>query len=381
MSFTPRANGFLNPCVCRKALPVLTVLAIALALALSPARLSAQADDAAKKADQPAQDKDKESPPDPEHPDLTTDDDLNLKATYFPGMDGQESIPVIIIHGLGRKCNRREYDQFAANSPSPDDGLARFLQTTLHCAVIVPDLRGHGESTKWSEALQKKLREAHKRPKDPLKAEKLKPADQVAMLDEDLRAVKDFLWKQNNEHKLNLDKLTVIGVEEGAALAISYAAADANGYEQHQAKRGPLKLGNFVKAVVLISPLTKRVTALNTARVLHDPEYRDLRMNLPIMILAGDENPTYFREAEVLHNEFLKGRPKLDSNDAKPEDFTLWFYGKGQTSTKLQGAKLLAEPSLKAEVLKRIQRFIKARLVDNPDAKDWGWKERKLPYQ
>ena len=163
----------------------------------------------------------------------------------------------------------------------------------------------------------------------------------MAMLDEDLRAVKDFLWKQNNEHKLNLDKLTVIGVEEGAALAISYAAADANGYEEHQAKRGPLKLGNFVKAVVLISPVTKRVTALNTARILHDPEFRDLRMNLSIMVLAGDESPTYFKEAETLYNEFNKGRPKPDIN-AKPEDkikdLTLWFFGKGKVSTKLQGA-------------------------------------------
>ena len=149
-SFTPRANRFLDPCVCRKVLPVLTALAIALSLALSPARSSAQAD-AAKKPDENAQDqKEPPPPPDREYPDLTTDDELNLKISYFPGMDGQESIPVIIIHGLGPKSNRREYDQ--------DDGLARFLQTTLHCAVIVPDLRGHGDSTKWSEALQKKLR-------------------------------------------------------------------------------------------------------------------------------------------------------------------------------------------------------------------------------
>jgi pimeloyl-ACP methyl ester carboxylesterase len=372
MSFTRRTDGILDPCVCPKALPVLTALAIVLSLALSPARLSAQAE-AAKKADENPQDQKEPPVPDPEYPVLTTDDELSLKVSYFPGMDGQESIPVIVIHGLSPKSNRREFDQ--------DDGLARFLQTTLHCAVIVPDLRGHGESTKWSDALQKKLREARKRPKDALKPEKLKPADQLAMLDEDLRAVKDFLWKQNNERKLNLDKLTVIGVEEGAALAISYAAADANGYEQHQAKRGPLKLGNFVKAVVLISPVTKRVTALNTARILHDAEYRDLRMNLPIMILAGDESPTYFKEAEALHNEFLKGRPKLDSKAAKPEDFTLWFYGKGQTGTKLQGAKLLAEPSLKGKTLERIQRFMKARLVDNPDAKEWAWKERKLPYE
>jgi pimeloyl-ACP methyl ester carboxylesterase len=349
---------------------------LAASLAGSPARATAADDEPAAKKTAPADQGENSKPslPDPEFPVLTTSDELDVKATYFPGADGQDSIPVIIIHGLGPKSNRRDYDD-------KDSGLARFLQATLGCAVIVPDLRGHGDSTKWSEALQKRLREEHKRPREALKVEKFKPADYAAMLDEDLRAVKDFLWKQNNEHKLNLDKLTVIGVEEGAALALCYAAADANGYEQHQAKRGPLKLGNFVKAVVLISPQTK-VAGLNTAtaKVLHDPDFRDLRLNLPIMILAGDENPAYFKEAETLHNEFQKGRPKPDSKQSKPEDWTLWFYGKGRTSTKLQGAQLLAEPSMKV-VLERIQTFIKARLVDNPDAKEWVWKERKKPYE
>ena len=82
------------------------------------------------------------------------------------------------------------------------------------------------------------------------------------MVTQDLRAVKDFLWKKNNEKALNLDKLVVIGVEMGAALALSYAAYDACGYEEKQAKLGPLKLGRFVKAVVLISPATN-VPGLN----------------------------------------------------------------------------------------------------------------------
>ncbi len=126
--------------------------------------------------------------------------------------------------------------------------------------------------------------------------------------------------------------------------------------------------------MVLISPQTK-VTGLNAAKVLHDP---DLRTNLPVMIIAGDESPSYFKEAEMLHNEFVKGRPKPDSN-AKLEDLTLWYFSKGKTATKLQGAKLLAEPSLK--VPERIQKFINARLVVNPDAKEWSWKERKKPYE
>jgi pimeloyl-ACP methyl ester carboxylesterase len=293
-----------------------------------------------------------------------------LKATFFPGMKGAESIPVIIIHGLGPKCNRKEYAQ--------DEGLARFLQTKLGCAVVVPDLRGHGESTKWSESLQKRLREQHKRPKEPLKADKVKPADRTAMLDQDLRAVKDYLWEKNNKKELNLDKLAVIGVEDGAALALTYAAADANGYEHRVAKFGPLKLGKFVKAVVLVSPQTSHIPGINSAQFLHDPKYRDLRADLSIMILAGDQNPTYFNEAKQLRTLFESGRPKLDSN-SKYEDMTLWFFDKGKTDTKLQGAKLLAEPSLKMP--EKIQNFLDYRLIKNPDAKEWVWKERKLPHE
>ena len=54
------------------------------------------------------------------------------------------------------------------------------------------------------------------------------------MLQFDLIAVKKLLWKKNNKKELNLDKLTVIGVEDGAALALAYAAADAEGYEDHR---------------------------------------------------------------------------------------------------------------------------------------------------
>jgi pimeloyl-ACP methyl ester carboxylesterase len=349
------------------AFPVLTALLFALSAAVGPARATAADEAAAKKTDEAA---DQSEPPKPEDVPLTTDDDLELKASFYPGTKGPESIPVIIIHGLGPKCNRLDFTQ--------QGGLAEQLQGTLGCAVIVPDLRGHGESTKWSDELQKRLREQHKRPKDPIKADKVKPADRDAMLEQDLRAVKDFLWKKNNKKELNLDKLTVIGVEDGCALALSYAAADAEGYENHRATFGPLKLGNFLKALVLISPVT-RVTGLNSAQqVLHNQQFQDLRRDLPIMILAGDESPQYFNEAERLQKLFVGGRPKLGAGN-KLDDMTLWFYGKGKTNTKLQGAKLISEVSLK--VPEKIAKFMKVRLVDNPDAKQWVWKERKKPHE
>ncbi len=362
-----------NAIIPRHILLVSTAFLLALSFAYCPCRARAADEPAAKKADETAA---QPELPKPEEISLTTDDDLELKATYFPGSKGADSIPIIIIHGLGPKSNRFDFTR--------GGGLAEYLQSysdekgqNLGFAVIVPDLRGHGESTKWSEALQKQLREMHKRPKEPLKAEKLKPADRDAMLQADLFAVKKLLWKRNNKRELNLDKLVVIGVEDGAALALAYAAADAEGYEDRRATYGPLKLGNFLKALVLISPQTK-VVGVNTAQVQHGPQFADLRRDLPIMILAGDENPLYFNEAERLQKLFVAGRPKIGAG-SKLEDMTLWFYGKGKTPTKLQGAKLVSEPSLKAP--EKIAKFIKSRLIDNPDAKEWVWKERKKPHE
>ena len=193
------------------------------------------------------------------------------------------------------------------------------------------------------------------------------------MVTQDLRAVKDFLWKKNNEKALNIDKLAVIGVDEGAALALSYAAYDAVGYENGEAKYGPLKLGRFVKAVALISPVTNVVGLKpTTAQVMRMPE---VCRDLSVMIAVGNKNKERLKEAEQLRSQFVKARPLADND--KPESITVYFFAK--LDTQLQGTKLLAEPSLK--VPEKVVAFLKVRLVTNPDAKEWVWKERKLPHE
>ena len=64
-------------------------------------------------------------PPPPEPVDLTTDDGLELNATFFPGTKGKDSIPVILIHALGPKNKSTDFTQ--------PDGLAEFLQVKLGC--------------------------------------------------------------------------------------------------------------------------------------------------------------------------------------------------------------------------------------------------------
>jgi len=75
--------------------------------------------------------------PAPEDLTLRTDDGLKLAVTYFPGLRGKDSIPVILLHSF--KGSGADF--------AKEDGLAPYLQEKLGCAVIVPDLRGHGKST------------------------------------------------------------------------------------------------------------------------------------------------------------------------------------------------------------------------------------------
>jgi pimeloyl-ACP methyl ester carboxylesterase len=343
---------------CKPRLSVFSTSLLAVTALVSGLSFSLSATPALAQAEKKPEKKDNadELPP-KEEIELTTEDGLAMKATYFPGSKGKESIPVILLHGFSNREGKHSRADF-----TQEQGLAPYLQEKLGCAVIVPDLRGHGESTtiKVGKRVEK------------LDAAKLRPPQISAMVTQDLRAVKDFLWKENNKEKLNIDKLAVIGVEEGAALALSYTWYDSLGYEQQMARYGPLKLGGFVKAAVLISPATK-VTGLkpSTAQAMKVPE---VCRDLPVMIIVGNKNKTRFAEAEHLCSEFLHSRPPPE--DKKLESKTVFFF---KHDTALQGTKLLAEPSL--NLPDRIVAFLTVRLVKNEDAKEYAWKERKLPHQ
>ena len=107
------------------------------------------------------------------------------------------------------------------------------------CAVIVPDLRGHGKSTQI------------KRGGDLITIDQatLRKGDIEAMVTQDLEAVKTFLMDRNNAGELNIEKLCVIGNEMGATVAVNWAV-----YDWHWRQLPNVKQGQDVKALVLISP-------------------------------------------------------------------------------------------------------------------------------
>jgi len=138
--------------------------------------------------------------------------------------------------------------------------------------------------------------------------------------------------------------------------------------------------------MVLISP-DYSFPGLNTKLALQCP---DVQKNIPLMILVGgltkDAEGNVDRaavkandDARRLNELFAKYHPEPEAEtEAEKRMFkTLWF---GHLDTTLQGTKLLDAP-LKHPVAPLIRQFLEYRLVKNPEAKKFVWKERKLPYQ
>jgi alpha-beta hydrolase superfamily lysophospholipase len=287
--------------------------------------------------------KEKEKIPDPEEQTLVTSDGVRLALTYFPSNRGREAIPVVLLHMF--KGTRADYKT-----------LALALQEKGY-AVVVPDLRGHGGSTKQKVAGTEYVLNAAKMPVDQYKL----------MIDKDMYAVKEFLWEKNNAKELNLNKLCVVGAEMGASVAMNFAVFDSLGYGDSD--RGPyygtLQLGQFVKSIVLLSPEVS-FKGLPLA-----PMQNELRKNIPVLIIVGKQDAKSHDEAERVSKIFKRIPPKLD------EDRTYFFK---PLDTKLQGTKLLDSKSLEVTD-KLLFPFLQLRLKDADEVKDWGWKPLKKPHE
>jgi len=284
--------------------------------------------------------------PKPEDIFLQTGDGVQLGLTYYPSRKGRQAVPVVLLHGW--KQSRGDFKD-----------LALTLQAQGH-AVITPDLRGHGQST----------RVVSQRNNEPLDANSLQPSQFSRMVTEDMKAVKNFLWQRNNAGELNIDKLCLVGAEMGASVALDFAWYDATGYEYGVVYYGPRKLGRFVKALVLISPEWS-FRGLPVSRALRHPA---VQREISMLILVGKQDPKALSEAKRIYSMLERFHP-IPEGDDKVEKQTLFFGG---FDTSLQGTKLL-DPKFNVSGL--IVEFIRRRLINSEEAKRWNWQERKTPTQ
>lgn len=284
--------------------------------------------------------KEKELPPPVELKgnDLLTRDGVMLKATFYPGTKGKDTVPVILLHSS--KGDRKEYTT-----------LAPLLQQRGH-AVLVPDLRGFGDSSQVMVGGQ--IREV-----DNLR---LKPSDYEAMVAYDMEAIKSFLRRQNDEGQLNVNKLCVVGAEMGASVAIQWAKLDWS----WPILTG-LKQGQDVKGLVLISPKWSFPGLPINAAIDHPA----LREQISMLLIVGGADHDALSDARRLHRVI-----KRDESDLPPQKRTVFFF---ELDTKLQGAKLLGLESLsvrgartKVTVENLVASFVDARLA----SQDYPWVKR-----
>lgn len=262
---------------------------------------------------------------------------LNMMVTYYPSHLGKDAVPVLLLHGY--EGTRADYDY-----------LAEVLQEQGH-AVIVPDLRGHGDSAVLHLADGRDLE---------LDPKKMKKADFAALV-KDLEAVKTYIMKKNNAEELNMEMLTIVGADMTTVTAMNFALRDWTAPELLSFKNC-----KDVKAVVLLSP-EQSYQGADMKLALKHPW---VGHKMSVLICVGENDNRAKAEAKKLFNLLQKqhGEANEEKRDSERE---VVYHG---ADTNLQGTKLVAR---NLDVVPYISAFIRIRVKAFAD--DWSYSERVRP--
>jgi pimeloyl-ACP methyl ester carboxylesterase len=292
---------------------------------------------------------------------LETKDGLQLECDYYPswraeekeGNGGKDVIPIIMLHAW--KGSRADFAKLAWDLHGLDYGSGNSLQKRGH-AVIVPDLRGHGKSTVIKMGQESRT----------IDQSLMKKSDFDAMVLQDLEAVKKFLIEKNNEGKLNIEKLCVVGADMGALMAMDWTVHD---WAAPRLLTG--KQGQDVKAMVLISP-PMNFKGLSSGAALNAFAGPPLSTDVSVLVIGGQEKGgRAWEDAQRIFKKIGQTRPKPPTDPdqaAQSQDFFL-----DGLKTSLQGTKILDDRRLEAQVAYDIGQFIELRLM----AKKFPWAMRK----
>jgi pimeloyl-ACP methyl ester carboxylesterase len=252
---------------------------------------------------------------------------LIMKATYYPSLKGKEAVPVLLLHGY--EGTRADYAY-----------LAEYLHRQGH-AVLVPDLRGHGDSTEVHLASGDRME---------LSPKKMAARDFNAMV-ADLDAVKSWFLQRNNDEELNMEALVVVGADMTTVTAMNFALRDWQAPELLNYKNC-----KDVKAIVLLSPEQNyRGTSMKVA--LKHPV---VGHQLSVMVAVGKKDSGAMGEAKRIVNTLE--RQHGETNDEKrPEEKEIVLYA---ADTNLQGTKLLDR---NLGVVPIIAKFIEFRVQSRID--------------
>jgi alpha-beta hydrolase superfamily lysophospholipase len=214
---------------------------------------------------------------------LVAPDETTLAAAYYPSKLGTNAPAVLLIHEKDRSS--KDFEE-----PIDDlkgEGLAEYLQGQGH-SVLTLDLRGHGANLR--------------RP--------LSPKDWQKMV-YDLQAAYQFLVDRTNRGELNLAKLTVIGLGEGANLAAAWA------YQPGAAVSNEGRTSDLC-ALVLVSPMADG-EGLLLGEVLGA-----LAPRFPLMLMVGTRDHSSSDPVRAARG--LVERPQYKQNKVETFDSSLHGY-------------------------------------------------------
>ena len=281
--------------------------------------------------------------PGPEKQRLKTTDGVVLVCDYYPGSNGKETVPILMVHGW--EGVRGEFEK-----------LATTLQRDFGHAVIVPDLRGHGDSVRYRKP------NGEEGVIDPKRMNPRALLD--GMYQFDLERVKKFLVRKNNEEELNIDLLCIVGAQMGAIVGMNWAVLDWS----WPALTG-IKQGQDVKAFVLVSPI-QTFKGIKMQPALMHPNVR----KLSTMILVGNKDRKGLKQARQLNSSMKRFHlPVPGDSEEKTGTKSLFLV---DFRTSLKGTKLLDAPVSKKKFGPHdwIASFIQLRLQNKQD--EYPWRER-----
>ncbi len=254
---------------------------------------------------------------------LDTPDGVHLKCTYFAppklkdaaeGAPATPAMPFILLHGWDG--DRRELLNY---------GL--YLQKSGH-AVIVPDLRGHGQSVSV-EGLKK-----------PLDYKKFRKPE-VMSAQKDIERCKKFLVQKHNQGEVNIDLLSVVAVGDTSVLAVQWVLNDWYAFPSHNPQG--IKQGQDVKSLMLVSPV-KKLAGVSMMNNIQHPLFTgvDGTGAMPMLVLWSSFEKTA-KESKEIAEIFGKHRPDISKIEDKAERSKASELIKVSTKkSRLSGVEMIA---------------------------------------
>lgn len=297
--------------------------------------------------------KQEEKIPDPEHVILDTSDGVRLKCTYFAPpkseeTDGKAAIPIILLHDW--EGNRGQLLRYGA-----------YLQSRGY-AAIVPDLRGHGESTQIVGVDK------------PINIERFRKPDVLAA-QKDIERCKKYLVQRHNEGQLNIDLLCVLAVGETSVLAVQWTYNDWFAFPPFNA--GGVKQGQDVKALVLVSP-QKKISGVSMVPILKQPMYTGVGFDaMPMLIIWGADDEEAAKDSASIHAMLEKARPDISKIEDAAEKFErTTLFGEPVPGTRLSGTELMDLKS-NNKLWPYIESFFAKKVGAKADSFAWKTREKK----